>query len=84
LTLVGIPAYYTTIGFGRIRDIIKINIMSGSSNVVLVIGYYALTGHLSVYSIAWCFVLSVIIPLAYFLYITHRLIAAGTKQPVNL
>ena len=79
LTLVGVPAYYSTMGFGRVRDIVKTNIMSAGGNFVLVTGYYALTGNLSVYTVAWCFVLSNVIPLAYFLYITRYLLASDTE-----
>lgn len=79
LTLLGVPAYYITIGFGRVRDIVKTNIMSAGGNFILVMGYYVLTGHLSVYSVAWCFVLSTVIPLAYFLYITRHLLASDTE-----
>jgi O-antigen/teichoic acid export membrane protein len=74
LTLIGIPAYYTTIGFGKIRHIILINIMSAGGNAVLMISYHAIIGNISIMVTACCFVASGIIPLIYFLYITRRLI----------
>ncbi|MBN1975119.1 MAG: oligosaccharide flippase family protein [Sedimentisphaerales bacterium] len=71
LTLVGVPAYYTLIGFGRVREIIKISIMSGISNVFFVIGYYEITGTLSVYNVGLCFIFSSILPLLYILFKIH-------------
>jgi len=57
-TLVGVPAYYTIMGLGKIRYFITANVISVGGNFALVIAYYALTRHLSVCSVGLCLVIS--------------------------
>lgn len=64
-TLVGVPAYYTIIGLGKIRYIVIASVISVGSNFVLVTAYYALTRHLSVYSIGLCLVISFAVSTVY-------------------
>jgi O-antigen/teichoic acid export membrane protein len=79
LSLVGVPAYYTLIGFGRVRDIMKTNIISAGGNLVLVIAYYVVIGSLSIHSIAWCVAMANVMPLAYILYKTRHLYDSDIK-----
>jgi len=64
-TLVGVPAYYTIIGLGKIRYFLTASVISVGGNFVLVIAYYVLTRHLSVYSIGLCLATSFAVSTAY-------------------
>ena len=64
-TLVGVPAYYTITGLGKIRYFVIASVISVGGNFVLVTAYYALTRHLSVYSIGLCLVISFAVSTAY-------------------
>lgn len=64
-TLVGVPACYTITGLGKIRYFVIASVISVGGNFVLVTAYYALTRHLSVYSIGLCLVISFAVSTAY-------------------
>ncbi len=64
-TLVGVPAYNTIIGLGKIRYFLTASVISVGGDFVLVIAYYALTRHLSVYSVGLCLAASCAVSTAY-------------------
>jgi O-antigen/teichoic acid export membrane protein len=76
LSLVGVPAYYTIIGLGRIRSYLVASVAGAAGNVVLIIACYVATGHLSEYSVALCFAASFVAPLACLVWRVHRLLGA--------
>jgi O-antigen/teichoic acid export membrane protein len=57
LTLLGLPAYHTIVGLGRLRAFITATVISTIGNFVLVTAYYRLTGHISVYSVGVCLII---------------------------
>jgi O-antigen/teichoic acid export membrane protein len=71
-TLVGVPAYYTIIGLGKIRYFLTASVISVGGNFVLVTTYYALTRHLSVFSIGLCLVISFAVSTAYLICKIHH------------
>jgi O-antigen/teichoic acid export membrane protein len=80
LSLVGVPAYYTLIGLGRIRSYLAASVAGAAGNVVLIVAYHAATGHLSEFSVALCFALSLVAPLACLVWRVHRLLAAQVTE----
>jgi O-antigen/teichoic acid export membrane protein len=64
-TLVGVPAYNTIIGLGKIRFFLTACAIAFGANFVLVIAYFALTRHLSVHSIGLCLATSFAVSTAY-------------------
>jgi len=65
LTLLGVPAYHTVMGLGKIRFFLTAAVISTIGNFLLVIAYYFLTGQLSVYSVGICMVISFAASTAY-------------------
>jgi O-antigen/teichoic acid export membrane protein len=84
LSLVGVPAYYTIIGLGRIRSYLVASVVGVAGNVTFIVAYYAATGHLSEYSVALCFALSFVAPLACLVWRVHRLLAEATESTTGL
>jgi O-antigen/teichoic acid export membrane protein len=80
LSLVGVPAYYTIIGLGRIRSYLVASVAGAAGNVILIIACYGVTGHLSTPSVALCFAASFAAPLACLVWRVHRLLAAEVKE----
>ena len=68
LTLLGLPAYHTIVGLGRLRAFITATVISTIGNFVLVTAYYRLTGHISVYSIGVCLIICFAASTIYLLY----------------
>ena len=68
LTLLGVPAYYTIIGLGKLRVFITATVISTIGNFVLVTSYYHLTGNISVYSIGVCLIICFAASTIYLLY----------------
>ena len=67
-TLVGVPAYYTIIGLGKIRSFVTATVISVGGNFILVTAYYALTRHLSVSIIGLCIAISFAVSTVYLIY----------------
>ncbi len=68
LTLLGVPAYHTIIGLGKLRSFLTATVISTIGNFVLVIAYYCLMGHISVYSVGICMVISFAVSTIYLIY----------------
>jgi O-antigen/teichoic acid export membrane protein len=68
LTLLGVPAYYIIMGLGKLRVFITATVISTIGNFVLVIAYYCLMGHISVYSVGICMVICFAASTAYLIY----------------
>lgn len=64
-TLVGVPAYYTIIGLGKIRYFLTASVITFGGNFVLVIAYFVMSGQLSVCSIGLCLATSFALSTAY-------------------
>lgn len=72
--LVGVPAYYTVMGLGKIRYFVTASILSVGGNFVLVLAYYALFKSLSVYSIGFCITVSFAVSTVYLIRKSQRCI----------
>ena len=68
LTLLGLPAYHTIVGLGRLRAFITATVISTIGNFVLVTAYYRLTGHISVYSVGLCLIICFAASTIYLIY----------------
>jgi len=79
ITLVGVPAYYTIMGFGKVRYIVTASIIGAGGNFVLVLAYYALTKHVSVCGVGWCLALSFAVSTVYIIHKARQLIASGAE-----
>lgn len=72
LSLIGVPAYYTIMGVGKIRYIIISSSVGAFCNLISVVICFLLMGHISLYSIGMCLSLSYIIPLLYLVFVTQH------------
>jgi O-antigen/teichoic acid export membrane protein len=73
-TLVGVPAYYTVMGLGKIRYFITASIIGVGGNIVLVFAYCALFNSLSVDSIGFCITVSYAVSTVYLICKSQRCI----------
>jgi O-antigen/teichoic acid export membrane protein len=79
ITLVGVPAYNTIVGLGKLRHFIIGTIISTFGNFILVMAYCILTKHLSVNIVGWCMVVSLAVSAAYFILMAHRSVVSCVK-----
>jgi O-antigen/teichoic acid export membrane protein len=80
LSLVGIPAYYTIMGLGKVRYLLTTSIIGALGNFILVSTYCALTGQLSVIGTSLCVGASFIAPLVYLVYKAHLLLISNVEE----
>lgn len=75
LSLLAVPAYYTIMGFGKVRYFITAGIIGAGGNFVLVTLYYLATGYVSVYGLGVCLIMVFAISTLYFLYKARYLLS---------
>jgi len=80
IMLLGVPAYYTIMGLGKVRYIMKMSLMSSFGDVFLVFAYYVIRGRVSVQSVCLCFTLSLLFPLGYLLCKNSQLLAMSNNS----
>jgi O-antigen/teichoic acid export membrane protein len=73
-TLVGIPAYYTVMGLGKIRYFITASIIGVGGNIFLVFAYCALFNSFSVNGIGFCITVSYAVSTVYLICTSQRCI----------
>ena len=79
VSLVGVPAYYTVMGLGKVRYLVTVSLIGAIINLVSVITYYVLMRHLSVYTVGLCLAVSYAAGAAYLIYEARSLLTCDIE-----